>query len=184
MHGHAVVGAFPFDFSRGAHVKVGSIVFAGLILAVGLVYEGMALNMPRGSLAQPGPGFFPMTIGIFLIATALGCLLQEILPWRRSAGPSASPLPNQDSAAPRDRNVNKTIQLLALMIGYVIALKTAGFLISIFAFLVVAIRIFGYRCWLPALAMAAVIAGISYVSFILWLKVPLPMGILEEILLG
>jgi hypothetical protein len=163
-------------------VKIGSVVFAGLILAVGLVYEIMALNMPRGRLSYPGPGLFPMIIGIFLVATALGCLLQEILPRKRGAGPSVSPLPNQDAAAPANRNVIKTFQLMALMIGYTLVLKPLGFLISIFAFMVVAIRIFGYRRWVPALAMAAVIAGISYVSFVLWLKVPLPLGILEEVL--
>lgn len=163
-------------------MKIGSIVFAGLILAVGLVYEGMALYMPRGSLSYPGPGYFPLVIGVFLIAMALGCLLQEILSRKRGAGPSASPLPSQDSAAPGDRNVNKTFQLMALMLGYALVLKPLGFLISICAFLVVAIRIFGYRRWIPALAMAAVIAAISYVSFVLWLKVPLPMGILEEVL--
>ena len=163
-------------------MKIGSIVFAGLILAVGLVYEIMALNMPRGRLSYPGPGLFPVIIGIFLIATALGCLLQEILPRKRGAGPSVLPLPNQESATSGDRNVKKTSQLISLMIGYTLALKPFGFLISICAFLVIAIRIFGYRRWVPALAMAAVIAGISYVSFVLWLKVPLPLGILEEIL--
>src|SRR5450759_390807 len=91
----------PFFGKRGAHVKLGSVVFAGLILAVGLVYEIMALNMPRGRLSYPGPGLFPMIIGVFLIATALGCLLQEILPRKKTGeGPSASPLPSQDSAAP------------------------------------------------------------------------------------
>jgi cytochrome c oxidase subunit IV len=138
--------------------------------------------MPRGSLSYPGPGFFPLAIGVFLIVTALGCLLQEFLPRKTGEGPTASPLPSQDSAAPGDRNVKKTFQLMALMIGYTLVLKTLGFLISICAFLVVAIRIFGYRRWFPALAMATVIAGISYVSFVLWLKVPLPLGILEEVL--
>ena len=153
-------------------MKIGSVVFAGLILAVGLVFEIMALKMPQGRLSYPGPGLFPMIIGIVLIATALGCLLQEILPRKRG----------QDSAAPGGRNVRKTFQLMTLMIGYTFVLKTLGFLISICAFLVIAIRIFGYRRWVPALAMAAVIAGISYVSFVLWLKIPLPLGILEEIL--
>lgn len=161
-------------------MKLGSTAFAGAILAVGLVYEGMALYMPRGGLAQPGPGFFPMAIGVFLIVTALGCLLQEVLPRKRSEEPAASPT-NRESTASGDRNVKKTFQLIALLIGYAVVLKPLGFLISICAFLVVAIRIFGYRRWLPALAMAAVIAGISYVSFILWLKVPLPLGILDEI---
>ena len=161
-------------------MKIGSVVFAGLILAVGLVYEIMALNMPRGGLSYPGPGLFPTIVGIFLIATALGCFLQEVLPRKkRGGGPSASPLPDRDSAAPPSRNVHKTFQLIALMTGYTLALKTLGFLICICVFLVVAIRIFGYRRWVPALAMAAIIAGISYVSFVLWLKVPLPSGILE-----
>lgn len=164
-------------------MKIGSVVFAGLILAVGLVYGIMALNMPLGRLSYPGPGLFPMIVGVFLVATALGCFLQEVLPRKKSGGgPSASPLPDRDAAAPPRRNVQKTFQLMALMIGYTLALKPLGFLISICAFLVVAIRIFGYRRWFPALVMAAVIAGISYVSFVLWLKVPLPLGILGDVL--
>ena len=155
-------------------MKIGSVAFAGLILAVGLGYEIMALNMPLGRLSYPGPGLFPTIVGIFLVATALGCFLQEIL--------SPSPLPDRDSSAPPRRNVQKTFQLMALMIGYTLVLKPLGFLISICAFLVVAIRIFGYRRWFPALVMAAVIAGISYVSFVLWLKVPLPLGILGDVL--
>lgn len=163
-------------------MNIGSIVFAGLIFAVGLVYETMAMNMPRGSLAYPGPGLFPMVIGVFLIATALGCLLQEILPRMRGKDPAASSLPNEDSADPEERNVKKTVQLTALMIGYIFVLKPLGFPLAICAFLALAIRIFGYRKWLPTLAMAAIIAGISYVAFVLWLKVPLPLGILEEVL--
>jgi hypothetical protein len=162
-------------------MKIGSIVFAGVIFTIALVYEGMALYMPRGTLAYPGPGLFPVVIGVFLIVTALGCLLQELLPWKGSATQSASLLPAQDAAAPGDRDINKTFQLMALMVGYALALKTAGFLISISAFLMIAIRIFGCRRWLPAAAMAAVIAGISYVSFVFWLKVPLPLGILGDV---
>ena len=152
-------------------MKIGSVVFAGLILAVGLVYGIMALNMPLGRLSYPGPGLFPTIVGIFLVATALGCFIQEIL--------SPSPLPDRDSVAPPRRNVQKTFQLIALMIGYTLMLKPLGFLVCIGVFLIVAIRIFGYRRWAPALAMAAVIAGASYISFVLWLKVPLPQGILE-----
>lgn len=152
------------------------------MLAVGLVYEAMAMNMPRGSLAYPGPGLFPMIIGILLIATALGCLLQEIVPRMRSKDPAASSVPDEGAAAADKRNVGKTVQLTALMIGYIFLLKPLGFPLAIFAFLALAIRIFGYRKWLPTLAMAAVIASLSYLSFVVWLKVSLPLGILEEVL--
>lgn len=163
-------------------MNIGSIAFAGLMLAVGLVYEAMAMNMPRGSLAYPGPGLFPMIIGILLIATALGCLLQEIVPRMRSKDPAASSVPDEGAAAADTRNVGKTVQLTALMIGYIFLLKPLGFPLAIFAFLALAIRIFGYRKWLPTLAMAAVIASLSYLSFVVWLKVSLPLGILEEVL--
>ncbi len=124
-----------------------------------------------------------MIVGVFLVATALGCLLQEILSRKKDRARRCFAPPNQESAAPADRNVNKTFQFTALMIGYTLVLKPLGFLISICTFMVVAIRTSSATAGrVPALAMAAVIAGISYVSFVLWLKVPLPLGILEEIL--
>ena len=152
------------------------------MLAVGVIYEGVALSMPRGSLAYPGPGLFPMLVGAFIIATALGCLLQEIVPRLRTREPAASSLPGGNAGAVEGRNVSKTVQLTALMIGYIFLLKPLGFPLAICAFLALAIRIFGYRKWLPALAMAVVIAGVSYVAFVVWLKVALPLGILEEVL--
>ena len=163
-------------------MNIGAMVFAGLMLAVGVIYEGVALSMPRGSLAYPGPGLFPMLVGGFVIATALGCLLQEIVPRLRTREPAASSLPGGNAGTAEERKVSKTVQLTALMIGYIFLLKPLGFPLAICAFLALAIRIFGYRKWLPTLAMAALISGISYVLFVVWLKVPLPMGILEEIL--
>ena len=44
--------------------------------------------MPRGTLAYPGPGFAPVLVGAFLIATALGCLVQELRPRSRAAAPA------------------------------------------------------------------------------------------------
>ena len=162
-------------------MKIGAVVFAGAMLAVGVVYETMGMNMPRGSLAYPGPGFFPTIIGAFLIVTALGCVLQEILSRNKPPQPGPLPLPGID-AAPGERHVGKTLQLIALMIGYGLLLKPLGFPLAIFAFVSIAIRIFGHRNWLAALAMSAVIAGVSYTAFVLWLKVALPVGVLEPIL--
>lgn len=160
-------------------MKLGSVAFPGAVLAIGLVYEGMALKMPLGKLSYPGPGYYPAIVGAFVIVMALGCLLQEVLP-RRSVAPSAGGAPPKPPAGERD--VRKTFQLTALMIGYILALKPVGFPIAICVFLGVAIRIFGFRRWLPTLAMSVVIAGVSYVSFVLWLKVQLPMGLLEQVL--
>jgi hypothetical protein len=44
------------------------------------------------------------------------------------------------------------------------------------------IWVFGYRKWLPALGIATVLTVISYLTFVLWLKVPLPLGLLSDLL--
>ncbi len=161
-------------------MKLTSAIFPGVMLAVGVVYEIMALYMPRGSMAYPGPGFFPMVVGVFLIATALGCLLQEILKCKAvDRQPGA---PSSGGAASAEGNFGKTVQLMALMIGYILALTPLGFPVTICIFLLISTRIFGSRHWGFTLVTAAIITAISYVAFVIWLKVPLPLGILEEVL--
>jgi hypothetical protein len=162
---------------RRRHLNFKAVSFAASILAVGLVYEIMARNMPQGSLAQPGPGFYPGIVGAFLIATALGCFLQEVLAARRrNAAPPAEP--HEACPAPQ-RNVGKTVALAALLAGYAFLLKPLGFALAMFAFVALAINIFGYRKLLPTLAIAALATGISWLVFVVWLKVALPLGILD-----
>jgi putative tricarboxylic transport membrane protein len=71
---------------------------------------------------------------------------------------------------------------MALMVIYVLALKPVGFPIAISVFLFVAIRLFGYPKSFYAIIMAVVMAIFSYILFVLLLKVPLPMGILDDLL--
>jgi putative tricarboxylic transport membrane protein len=163
-------------------MKIGAVAFAAMMLAVGVVYETMGANMPRGSLAYPGPGLFPTMIGVFLIATALGCLLQEIFTRKKAAEAAGAPAPADAALKPPTRHVSKTVELVALLIGYALLLKPLGFPLAVATFVAVAIRIFGYRKPLPTFAMAVVIAVVSYVSFVVWLKVPLPTGLLEPVL--
>jgi hypothetical protein len=99
-----------------------------------------------------------MIVGIFLIATALGCLSRKSCQEKKRSPASPS---RTRIHPPQQPQCRKTFPVMALMIGYSLVLKTLGFLISICVFLVVAIRIFGYRRWVPALAIATVTAGIS-----------------------
>jgi putative tricarboxylic transport membrane protein len=163
-------------------MKIGSVAFAAAILAIGVVYETMGRKMPRGNLAYPGPGLFPTIIGVFLIATALACVIQELVSRKKTPERAAAIVPPDELSAPAVRHVAKTFQLMALLVAYTFVLKPLGFPLAIAAFVTVAIRIFGYRKLLPTLAMAGIIAVVSYVSFVVWLKVPLPVGVLEPLL--
>jgi hypothetical protein len=159
-------------------LRAAEVGFAGFILAIGLAYEVMALAMPHGKLGYPGPGFFPLVVGAFLSLAAAGCLVQALL--GRGAAPPAAGQPRGAAGAPR--RTYRAILLLGLMTAYGFALKPVGFPLAIFLFVLVAMRIFGYRRWLPALAITAALAAFAYVTFVLWLKVPLPLGIVGELL--
>jgi putative tricarboxylic transport membrane protein len=161
-------------------VKTYDTLFAGLFLAAGIVYEVMAFRMPQGRIGQPGPGFFPMIVGAFLVLTAAACLIQALAAGRRGnpAGEAA------EAAAPAQsaRQTGKTWLLLVFLVLYILALQPVGFPIALTVFLVASIWVFGYRKWLPALGIAVALTVISYLTFVVWLKVPLPLGILSDIL--
>jgi putative tricarboxylic transport membrane protein len=161
-------------------MKLSALLFPACMVAIALGYEIMAMGMPRGTLNHPGPGLYPMIIGVFLLATSAGCLVREILRIRRASAPSNDALQAADN--PSGAAFGKTLPLMGSMVAYVLALQPLGFPVSICTFLLVAIRIFGFRKWVPALGMAAVLTAVSYVAFVMWLKVPLPLGILDDFL--
>lgn len=152
------------------------LAFSSVVLVVAIGYEAMALWMPQGSLKYPGPGYYPKLVGIFLIATALGCLIQAAL-----ARYSARPAESVGDAAPRPM-VGKTVALLGLLLGYGFLLTPLGFPIAICLFLLAAIRVFGYRKWAIIIVLAVGLTVVSYVTFITWLKVPLPLGVVGDLL--
>ena len=152
------------------------LAFSSFVLLVAIGYEAMALWMPQGSLKYPGPGYYPKLVGIFLIATALGCLIQAVLVRR-----SARPVHTAADAAPAPK-VGRIAALLGLLLGYGFLLTPLGFPIAICLFLLAAIRVFGYRRWAIIIVLAVGLTVVSYVTFITWLKVPLPLGVVGDLL--
>lgn len=161
-------------------MKLTALLFPAAMTAVAVAYEVMAIGMPRGTLNHPGPGLYPTVVGAFLIATAAGCLVREVLRLRRAPARSDDAL--HAVGAPSGAAFGKTVPLMGSMAAYVVALQPLGFPASICIFLAVAIRIFGFRRWVPALGMAAVLTVASYAIFVVWLKVPLPLGVLDDVL--
>jgi hypothetical protein len=157
-------------------VKTADLAFSGLILTLAIGYEAMALWMPQGSLKFPGPGYYPKLVGIFLIAASLGCLIQALLVRRpaRAAEVKAEPAPRPVAGT--------SAVLVGLLLGYGLLLKPLGFPIAICLFLLAAIRVFGYRRWAVSVLIALGLTIISYLVFVAWLKVPLPLGIVGDLL--
>jgi len=154
-------------------VRTHEIGFAGFLVVLAALYAGTALRMPRGDLTYPGPGFFPAAVGIFFVLAALGCLAQAVL---------SRPSPAPASEGATNRLAAGTVQLLVGLVCYGVLLRWLGFPVAILLFSVLAIRIFGYRRWLPVGIIALLLTAVSYVVFVLWLKVPLPMGLVGALL--
>jgi len=163
-------------------VKQKELLFALFVLLVAIIYEVMALRMPRGHITYPGPGFYPSLVGIFLLFTSGSFVLWTLL----KGGAKAPALGSSevDKVDSKTTHPGKTSLLIALLLFYVTTLNSLGFLLAISIFLILSIRIFGYRRWLPSLGITIAIVAISYFSFVVWLKVPLPQGILGDFVEG
>jgi hypothetical protein len=153
-------------------VKAYETLFAALVLAAGVVYEVTAWQMPRGRIGHPGPGYFPIIVGAVLILTGAACLIQALVVQRSSA----------EAPAPASRQTGRIWLLVSFLVLYAITVQPVGFPISLTLFLMASIWVFGYRKWLPALGIATALTVISYLTFVLWLKVPLPLGLLSDLL--
>ena len=153
-------------------------LFASACLAFGIGYEVMALSMPLGCFGSPGPGLFPIIVGAALILTAAACLIQNLV----SRAPAAPGLEDAGAPVHAHREFGTAWLLVAALILYVVVLKPLGFPIALTLLLMASVRIFGYRRWLRNIAMSVLMTVIAYVVFIVWLKVPLPLGILTNLL--
>ncbi len=137
---------------------------------------------PMDTTANPGPGIFPLIIGVVL--AGLGAW-QLVLDWVR---------PVENDCGEKGRG-NISIRLLRgclqkenaergvlLMIGvfvlYLLAVQWIGFFLSNFIFVVIASRIMGARNWTGPLVLSACIAVFCYLLFEVWLKLSFPRGIL------
>ncbi len=128
-----------------------------------------SIRLPLGSWRDPGPGFLPLLVGLFLAGLSIICFMQARM------GESTE---QKASWYSRERWKNLIWVLLALF-AYALVLDYLGFLMSTFLLLIFLFR-FGMepQKWFWAIG-GSVIASVScYVVFELWLQTQLPKGIL------
>jgi putative tricarboxylic transport membrane protein len=135
----------------------------GFLLASGAYLAG-AFGFPLGSVARPGPGFFPVSVGVFL------CLAAAALALTAGRGPRLT-----GTALTPAARVRVVTTVLGL-VGFCLLLPWAGYPASAFAFVALLLRRLGDAGWPGALLTAALSALVSYYGFGVLLGVPLPRG--------
>jgi putative tricarboxylic transport membrane protein len=143
------------------------IAGAGL-LALGVCYSAGALrSYAYWGENGPGPAFLPFWLGL-VMAVLAGVLLTGAL---RSNDPGQPWLP-------RGEGLGRLALVLGATAALVALLDVVGMVIGTVLFLVVLIRFLDHRPWLQTVAIAAATAGVNYLVFSRWLRVPMPTSVL------
>jgi hypothetical protein len=144
------------------HVRTrrGEAVVALVLLAIAVSVLVSAARMPRGTLALPGPGFFPAGLAGLLAVASLGLLL------RVGLGPA--------SDAPVALGRGHVATTLASLAGVALLLERLGFLVTLSLFLLVLFRALSPLGWVRSAVAAAATTVAAYVFFHTLLGVALP----------
>jgi len=141
---------------------------AGAVLLIsGVAFAAGALKYytywgPGG----PGSAFLPFWLGV-VMALLAGALLVGAL---RSRNPGTEWLPQGEG-----------LRRLALVLGvtaaFVALLKIVGMILGTALFLIVLMRVLDRNPWPLTLSVAALTAGLIYLVFTYWLRVPFPVSV-------
>jgi putative tricarboxylic transport membrane protein len=138
--------------------KVGGVIL--LLLGLGTAYLGVQYGF--GDLYAPGPGFFPVLVGAFLAILACIYLFQQF----RTGGRGVS------------AKWQRPLMVILLSFVYVSFLEKLGFLLDTVLMLLVFVGVIERQRLRRTLAVALLGTVGMYVVFALWLRVPLPKGLL------
>jgi hypothetical protein len=137
-----------------------------IVLATCVLWESS--RMPASAPGQPGPGFFPVVLGIALLLCGVGLLMHS----RRRVTDALPP-------ARLTLSHSKVWITLAALMAMAYALEPLGFVPAATLFLLVLLRFCGGVGWRAAGAGALVLAVAAWYFFVAVLGVALPSGVLR-----
>jgi putative tricarboxylic transport membrane protein len=151
-----------WDGSRMVGATAAALGFATIVLA-GTLREGTATG-------GPGTRFLPVLLGGLMV------LLGGIIAFGRVPAPS---LPSGTDTT-GDEGLVRPLVVLAAMACYALLFERLGFLLSTAPVLAFLLVVHGERRWGVVLAVSVLASAATYGLFGLWLKVPLPSGLLDR----
>jgi putative tricarboxylic transport membrane protein len=151
-----------------------------LWIAVAGVISFFSLRLPledtRRTVGLPGPGFFPLLLGVLLALLGVLLLVKSWIERRKAVGHEKGPSGEGAGLAGFWAN-KKPFSVLAGLIIYSAILERLGFLLSTFLFLILLLRSVARQKWTLSIITALSISLLSYLIFEVWLKAQLPPGI-------
>jgi putative tricarboxylic transport membrane protein len=143
--------------------------WSGLVLLIlsGLICWG-SLFLPYGNIRNPGPGFFPLWLGIILGAMSIGLI------WKTA---------RQKEGARTLREIlaekvrwDKVLWTLIALVLYAALMDFLGFLIATLLFMAFLLRVIEPQPWRTVFMWTLIGSLGSYLIFEMWMKLRLPKG--------
>lgn len=142
--------------------------FAFLTAGAGaLVAAVSALTLGFGSLAEPGPGFFPSVVGVVLAAAGARTGVSAL---RRTAVAPGTP-------ALGAAGVRRILFMLASFVAWLLLLPFAGYVAATFVVAIAMGRTVGLEGWIRPVLLSAALAAALYLLFDVVFYVDLPRGV-------
>jgi putative tricarboxylic transport membrane protein len=139
--------------------------FCLLAFSLWVAFESWGLSL--GDLNELGSGFF-----LFSGAILMGvlCIYQLVRGWRSpgKSGPGFSPY----------QDMKRLAWTLLISFFYVLFFNPFGFILTSAAFMLLLLALVGKESWLLAAVVAGVVVVSGYVIFDVFLRIPLPVGLL------
>lgn len=165
-----------------------TFIAAGALLLVAGSTIWASLGLGLWVRLGPGPGFFPLCLGILLTVCVVGWLVQhirgrvpaEVAPDDTSSADAAS----EPAAAEAEHfNARLAVTIVASLVALAALMEVLGYQLSMLAFLLFHLKVLGRRGWLLSIALS-VAGGVGvFVVFTRLLGVYLPassIGVLAQ----
>ena len=137
-------------------------------LVLSFLYLWGALGYSRGTINQPGPGLYPLFVGVLLVVASIGSIVTDFVK------PAQSEL-----EIPKGKDLVRVLTVLGGAVAYGLLLPYAGHLLSSMLTIFVVLHAMKLSSWSLKIGVTILIALGSYYLFDILLRVPLPRGFLR-----
>ncbi|MFX0198706.1 MAG: tripartite tricarboxylate transporter TctB family protein [Candidatus Hodarchaeota archaeon] len=139
-------------------------------VAYGVLLVISSLSRDLGELNHPGPGFMPLGAGVLFIVLCVAYGVQSIRSKDDNYAKRESPWPKE--------NWGRLISVIVALLVFAVLMRTLGYLLSAFVFMIFAFRAVETERWYITLIKASLSVLSTYIIFDKWLMIQFPKGFL------
>jgi putative tricarboxylic transport membrane protein len=158
---------------------VGHAIAYGLLAVVGAVALVMGLGYGVfGEDDRVGPGLLPTVAGALVLLISVGKLVGAVRIARSAPTAAAEPGDGAEDASAARARTGQLALVFGALAAAVLLVPVLGLLVAFFGLSLFISAVVERRPWLPSALIAAASVAVVYAVFGLFLRVPLPGGLL------